>query len=104
MLNPRHKNFRKPTEDNDLKKQLLSRYFNKKIPVDSHINKTWLKDRFYMTSNQVTGLIKTTKKDMLKQENNLMGKVWIDWSSDDWSQQLEARLEEHRDKNTFTIG
>ena len=103
MLNPRHKNFRKPTEDNDLKKQLLSRYFNKKIPVDSHINKTWLKDRFYMTSNQVTGLIKTTKKDMLKQENNLMGKVWIDWSSDDWSQQLEARLEEHRDKNTFTM-
>jgi|TARA_E500000318_G_C3551618_1_gene209175 hypothetical protein len=103
MLNPREKNFRKPTDDVDLQKQLLSRYFKKKIPVDSIINKTWLKDRFYMTSNQVTGLIKKTKKEMLKQENNLMGKVWIDWGSDDWSDSLESRLDEHKDKNTFTM-
>ena len=56
-----------------------------------------------MTSPQITGLIKTTKKEMLKQETLIMGKVWIDWSSDDWSQQLEAKLDEHRDKNTFTM-
>ncbi len=103
MLNPRQKNFRKPTEDNDLKKQLLSRYFIKEIPIDSVVNKAWLKNRFYMTSPQITGLIKTTKKEMLKQETLIMGKVWIDWSSDDWSQQLEAKLDEHRDKNTFTM-
>lgn len=103
MLNPRDENPRKPTDDVDLKKHLLSRYFKKGIPVDSAINKTWLKDRFHMTSNQITGLIKSTKKELARQENTLMGKVWIDWGSDDWANALEAKLDEHKDKDTFTM-
>lgn len=104
MLNPREKNPKKPSEDLSIQKQLLSRYFKKNVPIDSVINKTWLKDRFFMTSNQITSLIKSTTKVLMKQQTSFMGKVWIDWTSNHKKNDLEARLEEHRDKHTFTMG
>jgi len=102
-LNPRDKNFRKPTGDDDLIKYILRRYFEKGIPVDSESNKKWLKDFFHMTSNQIAGLIKKTKKEMYKKTNTLMGKVWIDWNSDDYAVRRKSILEEHIDENTFTM-
>jgi len=101
-LNPRSKNDRKPTDDDDLIKSFFEPRFKKGIPIDAAANKFILKSEpFYFTSSQVTGLIKTAKSICSKQSWN--GKIWINWRDSHWLPKLNAIVEEHRDPTTFTM-
>ena len=104
LLNGRPETFHKPTGDLDLMKLILTIHHDyPDISLDSTIIKEHLRNEYHMTSNQITGLIKKIKKEYFLNKNSLMGKVWIEWTSLARKNQLQAKLDEHRDKNTFTM-
>jgi len=104
LLNGRPDSFYKPTDDLDLVKDLLNmKHIFPNIQIDAAVVKEYLRNEYHLTSSQVTGLIKKTKKELHKNTNSLMGKNWIQWSSPNRKDQLQAKLDEHRDKNTFTM-
>jgi len=101
-LNPRSKNDRKQTDDDDLIKSFFEPRFKKGIQIDSATNKEILRSEpFWYTSQQVTGLIKRAKSISSKQSWN--GKIWISWRDSVWLPKLNQIVEEHRDSNTFTM-
>lgn len=104
LLNGRDENLHKETHDLDLTKLILTiQHDYPNISLDSIIIKEHLKNQYHMTSNQITGLIKKIKKEYRLSKNTLMGKVWIEWTSSNRKQQLQAKLDEFKDKDTFTM-
>jgi len=102
-LNPTPEDDHKPSGESDFTKHFLMRSKLKKIPVESKSNKDWLKEKFHKNSYQIGQIIKSAKKEEKKQNYKMAGKVWIDWTSKEWSQKLEDKLDQDRDKNTFTM-
>jgi hypothetical protein len=104
LLNGKPKSFLKNTDDLDLVKIILDMKHNfPNIQIDSVVVKEYLKNEYYMTNSQITGIIKKVKKELHKNTNSLMGKVWIQWQTPSRKDQLQAKLDELRDKNTFTM-